>query len=75
MNLEKSVNSTMFQRFKQKHSFVHIQLMFYPRVKFKNFSLSVFRDIAWTRGQLDRGTDGKLQHISLRFTGDNHKFV
>ena len=69
MNLEKSVISKMFQRFKRKHNFVHIQLMFYPCVKFKKFSLSVFLDIAWTRGQLDRQTEGKTATYIPSFHG------
>ena len=33
--------------------------MFYPYVKFENFPLSTFGDIAWTRGRTDRRTDGR----------------
>ena len=77
--------SHFFIKSNQKHDVAHPPLMFYPYVKFKNFPMSTFGDIAWTRGRTDRRTDGrtdrrtdgqteKLKPISPRFTGDNNSY-
>ena len=57
MNLEKSVIFTICQQFEWKHNVTHLQLIFYPRVKSQDFSLSTFGDLAWKWGGLDRRTD------------------
>ena len=59
-----------------KHDVAHLQLVFYPCVQSKNFPLSTFGDIAWTRDrtdtQRDARTEEKLKPISPRFTMTNN---
>ena len=49
--------SHFFHKIEQKHNIAHLPLMFYPYVKFKNFPLGTFGDIAWTRTRIDGQAD------------------